>query len=109
MLSNILRGGLILSLIIVMYGAALFLFQRGDQVIDYSVFKGVPPSLKEVSLMLDSARQHRSEAIIQLGILMLIATPGLRVLSCLVIFAWQRDYLYIFLASIVLLVLLYSL
>lgn len=50
----------------------------------------------------------RSVSIMELGILLLIATPVLRVLLSLFIFAWQKDLLYVLITAIVLVVLLVS-
>ena len=48
-------------------------------------------------------------AIIQLGLLILIATPVARVAFSAVAFAIERDYLYVWITLFVLAVLLYSL
>ena len=48
-------------------------------------------------------------SIIQFGMVILIATPVARVLLCVVGFARQKDRLYVFISSFVLLVLIYSL
>ena len=47
--------------------------------------------------------------VIQLGVLLLIATPVMRVVLLLVGFAWQRDRLYAAVSLVVLTLLLYSL
>ena len=48
-------------------------------------------------------------SVIQLGILLLIATPVVRVVFCVVGFARQRDRLYVAVSSLVLAILIYSL
>ena len=48
-------------------------------------------------------------AIIQLGLLLLIATPVARVLFSAIAFAIERDYMYVVITLIVLAILLYSL
>ncbi len=47
--------------------------------------------------------------MIQLGILLLIATPVVRVVFCVVGFARQRDRLYVAVRTLVLAILIYSL
>ena len=49
------------------------------------------------------------QAIIQFGLLLLIATPVARVAFAAIGFAMERDYLYVVITLIVLVVLLYSL
>jgi uncharacterized membrane protein len=53
-------------------------------------------------------RPHAA-AVIQLGLLLLVATPVARVIFSVFAFAWERDWLYVLLTLIVLAVLLYSL
>ncbi|MDQ2773857.1 MAG: DUF1634 domain-containing protein, partial [Acidobacteriota bacterium] len=51
----------------------------------------------------------RARSIIQFGILLLIATPILRVAFSLVGFAMERDKAYVLITTVVLAILLYSL
>lgn len=55
------------------------------------------------------ALELRSRGIIQLGLLLLLATPVARVAFSIYAFAHQRDLTYVFITSIVLAILLYSL
>ena len=54
-------------------------------------------------------RDGRGRGWIQLGLLVLIATPIARVAFCIVAFALEHDRLYVLFTVIVLIVLLYSL
>jgi len=51
----------------------------------------------------------RSRGIIQFGLILLIATPVVRVAFSAVAFAFEKDHLYIAITLIVLTILLYSL
>jgi uncharacterized membrane protein len=62
-----------------------------------------------VPQILAGALALRARSIIQLGILLLIATPVLRVIFSLVGFALEGDRKYVVITSIVLAILLYSL
>ena len=53
--------------------------------------------------------ERRSDAIVQLGILLLIATPIARVACTLVAFVLQRDRIYVAITSLVLALLMYGL
>jgi uncharacterized membrane protein len=57
----------------------------------------------------NDARHGDARSIIQLGLLLLIATPVARVILAAVGFLFERDRLYFFVSLIVLAVLLYSL
>ena len=73
---------------------------------DFRVFRGEPFDLTTAPAIVGAAVAGGREAIIQLGVLILIATPIARVLLSLVAFALQRDRTYIVVTLIVLVVLL---
>jgi len=108
-LSNILRGGLILSMLCLGIGAIIFLWQSGSQPENLEIIVGEHNHLNSLQIVLRSIISGDSYAILQLGIIILILTPVLRVATCLWMFCLQRDLLYILVSSVVLLILLTSL
>jgi uncharacterized membrane protein len=108
-MGNILRGGVIASALVVVCGAVMYLSRYGAMDIRYAHFLGEPERLKNISDILRSAFSFRPRGIIQLGLLFLIATPIMRVLFSIGIYARQKDALYVVITSIVLGLLLYSL
>jgi uncharacterized membrane protein len=108
-IGNLLRWGVVLAAIVTVVGGALFLFLHGSTIADYHVFHGQPAALKSISQVCRDAFHLQPEAIIQLGLLLLIATPIARVALSLLAFAKQHDRTYIVVTSIVLTLLLYSL
>jgi uncharacterized membrane protein len=70
---------------------------------------GEPVDLRSVSGIVRDALALRERGLIQLGLLLLIATPVARVAFSVAAFAMQRDRLYVVVALIVLAVLMYSL
>jgi uncharacterized membrane protein len=108
-IGDLLRGGVLLSAIVVLAGGILYLRQHGMQQPAYSRFMGEPASLCSVKGIVGWALQGRSRGIIQLGLLLLIATPIARVAFSLIAFMLQRDRIYVFITAIVLAVLLFSL
>jgi uncharacterized membrane protein len=108
-LGNLLRTGVLLAAAVVLVGGAYYLFRHGGEVADYGVFQGEPPELRHPSGILESALAWRGRGLIQLGLLLLIATPVARVAFSVFAFAVQRDRLYVVLTLIVLGVLVYSL
>jgi uncharacterized membrane protein len=73
------------------------------------VFHGQPAGLTSVSEIARNAVRLNPEAMIQLGLLLLIATPIARVALSLLAFFKQHDRVYMVVTAIVLGVLLYSL
>ena len=109
LIGNLLRVGVIIAAIVAAIGGALYLAQHGQQVADYREFRGEPPELRSLRGILRSALALHSPAIVQLGLLLLIATPIARVAFSLVAFLIQRDRVYVVVTSIVLALLLFSL
>jgi uncharacterized membrane protein len=108
-LGRVLQIGVSLSAAIVACGAAIYLAKRVDQLPDYRVFHGVPIDLRTVSGILADARAWSGRGLIQLGLLVLIATPIARVTFSVIGFVRQRDWLYVGITLIVLVLLALSL
>ncbi len=108
-IGGLLRTGVILAAAVVLFGAVVYLARHGTEVPDYSVFRGEPENLKSASDIVHGALGMSGRAIIQLGLLLLIATPVARVLFSAIAFAIERDYMYVVITLIVLAILLYSL
>jgi uncharacterized membrane protein len=105
----LLRTGVILAAAVVMFGAVVYLAHHGHEVTDFSTFHGEPEALRSVTEIIRGALHFSGRAIIQLGLLILIATPVARVAFSAVAFAIERDFLYVWITLFVLGILLYSL
>jgi len=108
-IGTLLRAGVILSTVVVLLGAGFFLFRHGDETYDYRTFQGQPEYLCKPAGIVEASRDQRGGALIQLGLLLLIATPVARVVFSVFAFAMQRDRTYIIVTLVVLSVLFYSL
>lgn len=108
-LGHLLRTGVIIAALIAFTGGVWFLAQSSGARKDYRTFRGVPAELSHVPQIFHGAVAWQPLAVIQLGILVLIATPVARVLFSMLGFALERDWMYVSVTSIVLALLLYSL
>jgi len=108
-IGNLLRSGVLLSGALVVVGAAIYLWRHGQSVAAYRVFRADLPELRTAGGILRSALALTGRGIIQLGLLVLIATPVARVVFSIWGFAAMRDRTYVVIASLVLGTLLYSL
>jgi uncharacterized membrane protein len=108
-IGTLLRTGVILSAAVVLFGGILYLKHHGHEVPNYVAFHGEPEDLKSPREIFHDALGMNARAIIQLGLLLLIATPVARVIFSAVAFAIERDSMYVVITLIVLAVLLYSL
>ncbi|MFL6450713.1 MAG: DUF1634 domain-containing protein [Bryobacteraceae bacterium] len=107
--SLILRFGVLVSGTVVLLGGLVFLARHGHERVDYHTFRAQPVSDRLVHGILAGAFEFRARSIIQIGVLLLLATPIARVAFSIVGFALERDKLYVIITSVVLAILLYSL
>ena len=105
----LLRTGVTIAAIVVFAAGIPYLIQHGTAKPDYHVFRGEPNQLRHISGIIKSSIALNPAAIIQLGILILIATPVARVAFSVFAFAEERDWLYVIVTLIVLALLLFSL
>jgi uncharacterized membrane protein len=97
------------SAAIVIFGGVMFLIHHGTERADYRNFgDGAPLRTRTISGIWSATLAFDALGVIQLGLLLLIATPVARVAFSVLGFARQRDYLYVLLTLIVLGLLLYS-
>jgi uncharacterized membrane protein len=108
-LGNLLRTGVLISAAIVLWGACIYLFRHAHEPADYRIFRGEPSEFRTIPGVIQSVINGRGRGWIQLGLLLLIATPIARVAFSIVGFAMERDRMYVAFTLIVLGILLYSL
>ena len=101
----ILRGGVILSAVIILFGLILLLVQIGEQPGFAMSIGTFPHSLSQVWSGLIVLHP---QAIIVTGLLFLIVTPVISVTTSLVAFAIERDRRFVVIACVVLAILLAS-
>ena len=108
-IGRMLQIGVMLAASVVLLGGILYLRQETGPLPDYRHFTGVAERLRSPAEIVTNAFHGRARSIIQLGLLLLIATPVARVVLAAAGFLVERDYLYVGVSLIVLAVLLYSL
>ena len=108
-MGTLLRVGVLTSAFLVIMGGVLFFIQHPKEIFDYSIFKGEPARFRQVSLIVKEALKFRGRDMIQLGVLVLIATPVARVIFSLIGFLIEKDWIYVTITSVVLLILSVSL
>jgi uncharacterized membrane protein len=111
-ISELLRLGVTLSLATILVGLGLMFAHHPDYLrssADLSRLTNpgaaLPHSLRDV---IEGVRVWRGQAVVALGLTMLILTPILRVAVSIIAFAMERDRVFIFVTSAVLAVLLIS-
>lgn len=108
-LGTLLRAGVLLSALVVSIGGAIYLVRHGHSPVDFRVFRGEPADLRDVRGIIGDTVALHGRGIIQLGLLLLIATPVARVAFSIFGFAQERDRMYVVFTMIVFAILLWSL
>jgi uncharacterized membrane protein len=108
-IAAVLRTGVLISGSVVFAGGVYYLARHGGETVGYRVFQGQPSVDRMVGQIVSGAIAGRAQSVIQLGMLLLIATPILRVAFSLAGFALERDRKYVAITAIVLALLLYGL
>lgn len=107
-MGRMLQIGVTIAALVVLAGGILYLMRSGGAPPDYHHFHAGSPALETVPGIVAAAMHLDPRGIIELGLLLLIATPVGRVIFGVVGFAILRDRLYVVVSTIVLLVLLAS-
>jgi uncharacterized membrane protein len=109
MIAAILRVGVLISAIVVGASGAFYLAVHHADPPRYRTFKMVAPDLRSIGGIVTSAAHLQTDAMIQLGLLLLIATPIARVALAVVGFYLDGDRLYVGVSLVVLAILMFSL
>lgn len=109
MVAWLLRAGVLLSAAVVLGGGICYVAQYANQVPQVAKFHGEPPQYRGLRGIVRAVMTGDCSAVIQFGLIMLIATPVLRVALSFVGFAGERDRTYVIVTAIVLGVLAFSL
>jgi uncharacterized membrane protein len=104
-MTGILRILTVIAGLTILAGGILLLVHQGSTPTHFHTFSGEPESLKVVPDVVVRAFHGEALDIVQLGILLLIATPVLRVVFVGIGYLIERDWLYVLVALIVLAVL----
>lgn len=108
-LGTLLRYGVITAMCVVLLGGIVYLFGNQAASVDYSEFDANKSGLSSADAIFVGLRHFEGGAIIQFGTLLLIFTPVARVVFSVFSFLIERDYLYVAIGLLVLLVILISL
>jgi uncharacterized membrane protein len=109
LLSNLLMYGVLIASSIVLFGGILYLIHHGSEPAEYQIFIGTPSEFHSPIGVVNAVFAGSRRGIIQLGLLILIAIPILRVIISFCTFLLQRNFIYVVITSLVLASLTYSL
>jgi uncharacterized membrane protein len=105
----LLRTGVLVAATLVLVGGVVFLARHRVPVTNYRVFQGEPAELRTLGGIFRDAFAWHGRGLIQLGLLLLIATPVARVTFSVGAFFYERDWKYVAVSLLVLALLFCSL
>jgi len=108
-IGRLLQTGVLAAAATVFAGGALYLVRHHAEPANYHTFAAGSTATRTLSGILLAATHGGGQALIQLGLLLLVLTPIARVGVALVGFLLERDRLYAVVSLIVLLILVFSL
>ena len=107
-MGRLLQVGVLLAALVVLAGGGAYLVAHAGGQANYESFVAHSFELRHPGAMISGVGRGDAEAIIELGILLLIATPIVRVLFAVIAFAIEHDWLYVAVSTTVLSVRLYG-
>lgn len=108
-MGNLLRAGVLAAAAVMLIGGVIYLVNASPELPDYRRFHGAPEHFRSIPKIVLEALHGNAKALIQVGTLLMIATPVARVVFAAYAFARSRDKLYVAISSTVLVLLLYGL
>jgi len=108
LIGQVLRYGVLTSGIIAIIGGIWYLIQSGSGIPNYTSFSGEPAGYTSLTGIIKGLAAGSAKEIIQLGVVILIATPILRIVFSLFSFILEKDRLYVVITLIVLLIIIFS-
>lgn len=100
--SRILRGGVFAALAAAVVGGVIHFLGHPSDRVSFAAFTGVDPALTSPAGILGQAARGDGLALMQFAVLILIATPIIRVLASLVTFAALRERFFVIVTLLVL-------
>lgn len=108
LIGQVLRYGVVLSGSVAITGGLWYLYQHGSGIPHYTKFSGEPAGYTSFTGIFKGLMEGNATEIIQFGVVILIATPIIRIIFSLISFIFEKDKLYIIITFIVLSIILFS-
>lgn len=108
LIGQVLRYGVLISGSVAIIGGILYLFQMGSGMPHYTKFNGEPARYTSFKGIFEGLKRGSATEIIQFGVVILIATPIIRIIFSLISFMFEKDKLYIIITFIVLSIIMFS-
>jgi uncharacterized membrane protein len=108
-MGRLLQIGVFAAAGVMLAGGFVFLFVTPEPLPDYKHFHSAVESFRSIPRIFAEAFHGQAAALIQVGTLLMIATPVARVIFAIYAFVVERDRMYVFISCVVLALLCYGL
>ena len=108
-MGRLLQVGVLLAAGVVLVGGVMYVSAHAGEAANYRVFVAQPAGVRRLPALMRGVGRGDASAVIQLGILLLVATPICRVIFAAIGFMLERDRVYVAVSLVVLAVLLFGL
>lgn len=108
-LGTLLRVGVLVSTAVVILGGIIFLFSHKSQMVSFETFRPEEARFSSIAEILKGLETFDGLAIIQFGVLLLIFTPIARIVFSIFSFLMEKDYMYVLIGTLVLVIIIASL
>lgn len=108
LIGQVLRYGVLISGLVAIVGGIWYLVQHGSGTANYTVFSGEPAGYTSLTGIFKGLGNGSANEIIQLGVVILIATPIIRIVFSLASFVLEKDRMYVVITLIVLCIIMFS-
>lgn len=107
LIGTALRVGVMTACSIALISGLYYLVVHGTEPVpNYTTFQGEPSSLTSIKGIFMGLLHFEAKNWMQLGVIVLMLTPIMRILLSLIDFARERDWLYVSITAIVFLVII---
>lgn len=106
-IGRMLRVGVFTACIVAVLGGVLYVVQYGGNSVDFSEFT-TAMAVESIGEVINGVLVLDAVSVIQLALLILLATPILRVVFSILAFMIERDYLYVFITLVVLIIIVFN-
>lgn len=108
-LGAFLRIGVVVSILVMVTGGVVYLLNNADKKESFEVFNPQNTTYISLATIFNGLKTFNGLAIIQFGVLLLIFTPIARIFLAIYAFVVEKDYLYVVIGVLVLLIIFISL
>jgi uncharacterized membrane protein len=107
-IGRLLRIGVLIAAGTILLGGVLNVLRHGYEPVTWEKFNGEPAALRSLSGIAEAAFAAQGKGIIQLGLILLVAVPVVRVAASVLVYLRKKDFIFAAITFLVLGILCYS-